>query len=380
MKSNQIMKIIPVSEPYISPKVQEYVSNAIDEKELSGNFGSYIAKFETNFAKFSGVKYAVCVSSGTTALHAALSVLDLAKGDEVIVQTLTNMATAFAVSYTGAIPIAADIESDTLNIDPAVIQSKITEKTKAIIVVHLFGHPVDMDPIIKIAKDNNLYIIEDCAQAHGSTYKGKKVGSLGDISCYSFYANKILATGEGGMVVTNNFDLAIKARKICSLSYGPSENRFMHEKIGFNYRMTNITAAIGCAQLEKIEEVIEKKRMIAKLYSDRLNGINELQLPIEKDYAFNVFWMYHVVLKGSAKGKRKNILKSLKEKGIDTRTSFVPLNQQNIYKNMGVVSFDSCPNANYVGENGFYIPSGPVIELKDLEYVADSLKAVLSAI
>lgn len=371
------MNLIPVCDPFLSPKVDEYVSDALKSKELSGNFGSYIQKFEDQFAGFLGVENAICVSSGTTALHVALSILDLGEGDEVIVQTQTNMATAFAVSYTGARPVPVDITTDTYNIDPSIVKSKISNKTKAIIVVHLFGHPVDMDPIMSIAKEKNLYLIEDCAQAHGALYKGKKVGSLGDIACFSFYANKILSTGEGGMVVTNDSELAKKARKVSSLSYGPANNRFMHEKIGFNYRMPNLTAAIGCAQLEKIEEIIEKKRNIAKFYSNNLSNIKQLQLPVEKDYAFNVFWMYHIVFKSNATGKRNFLLEKLKAKGVDTRNSFVPLNQQNVYIEMGIVKPNDCPNANFVGENGFYLPSGPNIDNKDLEYVVNSLKSVL---
>lgn len=372
------MNLIPVCDPFLSPKAHEYVADALKNKELSGNFGSYIKKFEDNFASFLDVENAVCVSSGTAALHVALSILDLGEGDEVIVQTHTNMATAFAVSYTGAIPVPVDITPDTYNIDPSALKSKLSNKTRAIIVVHLFGHPVDMDPIITMAKENNLFLIEDCAQAHGALYKGKKVGSLGDIACFSFYANKILSTGEGGMVVTNDFELAQKARKVCSLSYGPANNRFMHEKIGFNYRMPNLIAAIGCAQLEKIDEIIEKKRKIAQFYCDHLSDIEQLQLPVEKDYAFNVYWMYHVIFKSTAVGKRDLLLDQLKTKGVDTRTSFVPLNQQNVYIEMGIAEPNDCPNANFIGDNGFYLPSGPNIDIKDLEHVVKSLKYVLT--
>lgn len=376
---NENVKRVPVANPYLSSRIAEYVAEAIKKGELSGNFGHYIATLERQFSGFCDVDFSIAVCNGTCALHVALEALGIKHGDEVLVQTLTNMASAFSVSYTGATPIPVDIEPDTWNINPALLESLITEKTKAIMVVHLFGHPVDMDPVIEIAKKHNLYVIEDCAEAHGATYKGRKVGGIGDIGCFSLYANKIVATGEGGLVTTNSKALADKVRELRSLSYGTGQNRFMHEAIGFNYRMSNTIAAIGCAQLEDVEFVMQRKREIAQYYSDKLVGIDEIQPPVEKDYAKNVYWMYHVVLKGRAQGKRETVMNKLSGAGVETRVSFVPLNQQKIYIDRHSYDPDGCPVANRVAANGFYLPSGPLITQSEQDYVIRQLKRALIA-
>ncbi len=370
--------VIPVAKPYFGGKELLFASDAVGSGELSGNFGKYISRFEIEFSNYCGVKHGISTCNGTTALHVAVSALGIGTGDEVIVQTLTNMATAFAVSYTGATPVAADIESDTWNINPDLLERKITPKTKAIVVVHLFGHPVDMDPVLEIARKHNLYVVEDCAQAHGAEYKGRRVGSLGDIACFSFYANKIITTGEGGMVVTDSDELADKVRFLHSLAYGRGSNKFMHEAVGFNYRMPNVIAALGCAQLEKIDNVIEMKRKLASVYTKELADIPALQLPVEKAYAKSVYWMYHIVLRGNLRGRRRPIMDALKEQGVETRESFVPYNQQRIFVQAGMVREDECPVANTVGENGFYLPSGPVLEQHEQEYVVKILRSVLT--
>jgi perosamine synthetase len=369
--------MIPVAKPRIGVNEKEYVLSAIESGELSGNFGSYIGQFEEEFAKFCAVGHAVAVSNGTAALHLAVASLGIGPGDEVIVQTLTNMATAFAVSYVGATPVPVDIDSKTWNINPSLIQAKITKKTKAIIVVHLFGHPVDMDPVLKIARTNGLFVIEDCAEAHGAKYKNKLVGGLGDVGCFSFYANKIITTGEGGMITTNNPILSSKIRAMKSLGYGTGKSKFNHDLIGYNYRMPNVIAAIGCAQMEIIEENIEKKRWIAEQYKIRLSEYAELQLPVEEKYAKSVYWMYHINLKGRMGGLRDKFMCSLKTLGIETRESFWPLNGQKVYLDQGIVLDSDCPNANNVGVNGLYLPSGPVINLEEIEAVVSAVEKAL---
>lgn len=369
---------VPVSMPFFGKEEEKLVLEAVSAGEISGTFGKFLPKFENDFAKYSGCEYGVATSNGTTALHLALAALEIDHGDEILVSTFTNMATFFAVHYQGAIPIPIDIEPDTLNINPALLESKITSKTKAIIVVHIYGHPVDMDPVIEIAKKHNLFVVEDAAEAHGALYKGKKIGSFGDINCFSFYANKIITTGEGGMVVTNNKQLADRARSLGSLAYGGRENRFCHVAVGFNYRLSNIQAALGCAQLQKIEQIINLKRGIAAFYNANLSDIPEIQLPVEKSYAKNVYWMYHIVLKGKAEGKRKFIMDELKEKGIETREAFCPYNLQPKEITKGLVEENVCPMANYVGSNGFYLPSGPILEREKLEHVVNSLKQIMS--
>jgi len=233
---------IPVSQPILGEEETQYVLSALADKAISGFYGEYIGRFEREFSSYCDCSQGVATSSGTTALHLALAALGIGGGDEVLVSTFTNMATCFAVLYQGATPVPVDIEPDTWNINPALIEEKISEKTKAILVVHIYGHPVDMDPILSIAKRHGLYVVEDCAEAHGALYKGRKAGSLGDVGCFSFYANKIVTTGEGGMLTTNNAKLADKARSLRSLAFGTG-NKFMHQDIGFNYRLTNLQAA-----------------------------------------------------------------------------------------------------------------------------------------
>jgi len=370
-------KYIPVSQPLLGETEIGYVNDALSKGAISGFFGEYISRFERAFASYSDCEYGVATTSGTTALHLALIALSLKKGDEVLVSTLTNMATFFAVLYEGATPIPIDIEEDTWNLDPSLLESRITPRTRAIIVVHLFGHPVDMDPVVEIAQKYNLSVIEDCAEAHGATYKGKKVGSLGTVGCFSFYANKIITTGEGGMITTNDPSIHERARMLRGLAFGES-NKFMHQDIGYNYRMTNLQAAMGCAQLEKIETIIMGKRRVASFYTDKLKDLPSLlQLPVEKSYARNVYWMYHVVLKGKAAGKRSVIMKKLLDKGIETREGFIPYNMQDIFIRKGWTHPEDCPKANAVSENSFYLPSTPDLTEEDLDYIVENLRTAL---
>ena len=366
---------ISVSQPFLGEEETKYVLSALADGAISGLYGEYIDKFEEDFSHYSGCSYGIATNSGTSALHLALASLGIGAKDEVLVSSFTNMATFFAVLYLGAKPIPIDIEADTWNIDPRLIEEKINENTKAILIVHIYGHPVDMDQILEIAKNYRLYVIEDCAEAHGALYKGRKVGSLGDVGCFSFYANKIITTGEGGMVTTNNVEIADKARSLKSLAFG-ANNKFMHEDIGFGYRMTNLQAAIGCAQLEKIDEIIDKKRKIASYYTENLRDVPSLQLPIEKPYAKNVYWMYHVVLHEEFNFPRETVMKKLGDYGIETREAFIPYNMQEIFIRKGLVNENECPVSNYVAMNGFYIPSSPLLEEKELEYIVSKIKDI----
>ena len=364
--------MIRVSEPIIGKEEISNVIEALKKGEISGSFGGFIPKFEENFANYCECKYGVTVNNGTTALHLAIASLNIKDDDEVIVSAFTNMATAFSVVYNNAIPVPVDSEPETWNIDVTKIEEKITKKTKAILPVHIYGHPVDMDSILEIAKKYNLYVIEDAAEAPGALYKGKKVGSLGDAACFSFYANKIITTGEGGMITTDDEEVAKKARNLKNLAYGKID-RFKHENIGFNYRMSNIQAAIGYAQLLKIDELIEKKRKIAATYTKYLNNIPEIQLPAEKEWARNVYWMYHIVLKDNFPIKRKIFMDELYQKGIETRPSFSHFNQQPVLIKMGLVKNESMPVADFLSERGLYLPSGLGLSNKDLSYICDSI-------
>lgn len=371
-----IRKYIPVSTPWLDSSEKQAVNNALEQGAISGFYGDYLPLFEKEFAEYSDCEHGVAVTSGTTALHLALVTLGIKSGDEVLVSTLTNMATIFAILYIGAKPIPVDIEEDTLNLDPKLFSLLVTSKTKAILVVHLFGHPVDMDPVLEFAKLHQLFIVEDCAEAHGATYKNRKVGSFGDAGCFSFYANKIITTGEGGMITFKDKNLADKARSLKGLAFG-NVDKFMHNDTGYNYRMTNIQAAIGHAQFNKIEEIIEKKRKIAAYYSKRLSEIDELQLPIEKSYARNVFWMYHLILRGKYKDSRKKIMELLLEKGIETRDTFIPYNLQNIFIDKGWVKSNACPKASDIAYSGFYLPSGVELSLAELEYITENFLQIL---
>lgn len=369
---------IPVFEPLLDERETSFVNSALQSQAISGFYGEFIGRFENEFAMFCDAKYAVAVTSGTTAIHLALIVADVGPKDEVLVATYTNMASFFPVIYQGAIPIPIDIDPETWNIDHTRLESKITPRTKAIIVVHIFGHPVDMDPILEVAKKHGLVVIEDCAEAHGATYKGKKVGALGDIGCFSFYANKIITTGEGGMLTTNNSSLAERARSVKSLAFGKI-NKFMHTEIGYNYRMTNLQAAIGCAQMEKIDGVIEKKRALADRYNNLLSNTPCLRKPIERSYARNVYWMYHLVLEPDARINRDLVMTQLAEQGIETRPGFTPFNMQNIFIQQGLANVDDCPVANYVGMNSFYLPSSPQLTEEESVYVIKSLLKIVAS-
>jgi perosamine synthetase len=369
---------IPVSQPVLGESETRYVMDAVSKGAISGFYGEYLPRFESEFSRYCDCEHGVATTNGTTAIHLALMALSIKAGDEVLVSTLTNMATFFAVLYQGAIPVPIDIDTETWNLDPALLEKKITPKTKAILVVHLFGHPVDMDPVLDLAKKYNLAVVEDCAEAHGATYKGKKVGGLGDVGCFSFYANKIITTGEGGMITTNNAALAEKARNLKGLAFG-DVNKFMHKDIGVNYRMTNLQAALGCAQFENIENIIAAKRRIAKRYTERFKNFDNLQLPVEKPYARNVYWMYHLALQGNLSDKRALVMQRLADKGIETREGFIPYNMQDIFIARGWTTPKECPLANKAATTGFYLPSGATLSDDDIDYVADTFITIMGA-
>lgn len=364
---------IPVSTPYIAPNSLSYVTNAIEKGEVSGVFGSYIYEFETRFAEFIDVKYTSACSNGTTALHLATDALGLMEGDEVLVSALTNMATFFAVSYTGATAVPVDVRDD-FNIDPDDIERKITKNTKAIIIVHLFGLPCQMDEIMAIAQKYSLKVIEDCAEAHGATYKGKPVGSFGHISCFSFFANKILNTGEGGLVATNSQELASKMKSRKSLSYGQAD-RFKHDYIGFNYRFDNVKAALGCAQLDDIDYIFKRRQLIYQKYSENLTECEHLALPelSENENYKPVLWMYHINTKCFT--QRNQITHQLDKVGIQTRPGFISysLQPKNVTKHdfLGTV-----PNAERLSYTSFYVPTFIDIEDSQIEYICEKLTEV----
>lgn len=370
---------VPVAAPQLGQHEIDYVTEALEASAISGTGGLFLERFERGFASYSGCAHGVATSNGTTALHLALAAIGIGPGDEVLVSTLTNMATFFAVFYQGATPVPVDIEEDTWNLNPRLLEGLVTPRTKAILVVHLYGHPADMDPILEFARRHHLHVIEDAAEAHGALYKGRKVGSLGHLACFSFYANKILTTGEGGMVTTNDTAIAKRARSLGNLAYGPTQ-KFMHTEIGFNYRMTNLQAALGCAQLEKIEEIIDGKRRMARLYNEQLSGLEEIHLPVERPYAKNVYWMYHIVLTARLARDRDLVMEKLQDLGIETRPSFIPYNLQEMFVSKGLTRPELCPVANRIAEGGFYLPSSPDLTEDETRFVTLQLKHILGRI
>ncbi|OGG24489.1 aminotransferase DegT [Candidatus Gottesmanbacteria bacterium RIFCSPLOWO2_01_FULL_43_11b] len=365
--------MIPVNQPLIAKNALKYVSDCIKTGWIS-SAGSYITKFEEAFAKFIGVKYAITTTNGTTALHLALATLGTGPGDEVIVPDHTMFACADAICYTGAKPVVVDVERDTWNIDVKKIERKITKHTKVIIPVHIYGHPVDMDPLISLAKKYKLAVVEDAAEAHGALYKGKMVGSFGKINCFSFYANKIVTTGEGGMVVTDDEKLATRARMLKDLAHSP-KRRFLHEEIAFNYRLTNLQAALGLAQLEEVDKFIEKKLWMADLYNRLLSDIEGISLPPKKPWARNVYWMYSILIEPSFGISRDELMDKLKKKGIDTRTFFIPLHCQPALRKYHLGN-ERFPVSDEISRRGLYLPSGLAITKKQIEMVSYAIHEI----
>lgn len=362
---------VPVNEPLISAEAKRNVNEALDTGWIS-SAGKFVEQFEQQFAGYLGVQHGIAVSNGTAALHVALLAVDIGPGDEVIVPAFTMMSTILAVLYTGAKPVFVDCELDTYNIDVTQIESKITAKTKALLPVHIYGHACDMDAITELAEKHDLWVIEDAAEAHGGEYKGKKCGSMADLSCFSFYGNKIITCGEGGMVLTNDADLAHKSRKIKDL-YHSDKKRFIHENVGYNYRLTNVQAALGCGELDHIEDYIAKKQWMADAYKQQLTDVPGLRLPLTKPYVKNVYWMYAVLVDPQLFGMTKDDLRAkLKEAGIDTRDFFYSPTDQPVllerYTNLG-----SFPNTDYIAANGLYLPSGLALTEEQVNYVCEQI-------
>ncbi len=370
-----IRKYIPVSQPLLDDSEKQHVLAALNNGAISGLYGDALEQFETGFSNYCNSRYGISTSSGTTALHLVLAALNIGTGDEVLISTYTNMATFFSALYQGATPIPIDSYSGTWNLDPSLIEEKITAKTRAIVVVHIFGHPVDMDPIMEIAEKYSLYVIEDCAQAHGAQYKGRKVGSIGDAGCFSFYANKIVTTGEGGMLVTSNKELADRARSLKSLAFGTG-NKFMHKEVGYNYRMSNLQAAVGCSQLNKIDLIIERKREIAGQYRTLLYDIPQIMLPIEKPGNKNVYWMYHIVHREACDITAQTVMNKLRDNGIETRPGFIPFNMQEIFIKEGMAHASDCPVANHLAANSYYLPSGPELTDNEVVYITNIYRRI----
>jgi perosamine synthetase len=368
---------IPVNTPLLDGNEKKYLIECIDSGWISSE-GPFVKAFEEKFASRMGRRHGVAVINGTAAIDAAIEALDIGPGDEVILPAFTIISCISQLVRNGAKPVLVDSDPLTWNMDVGQIEAKITSRTKAILVVHIYGLPVDMDPLLKVAKRHGLRIIEDAAEMHGQTYKGRPCGSFGDISTFSFYPNKHITTGEGGMVLVNDDSLAENCRSLRNLCF-QTHKRFVHDRLGWNLRMTNLQAALGLAQLERLDEFVARKRAMGRRYSELLSGIDGLQLPLSRvDFAENIYWVYGLVIDESRGVDAETAIQKLAEKGIGCRPFFYPMHQQPVLRRMGLFEGESYPVSERLYRQGFYIPSGLALTAEQMGRVAEAVRAVFA--
>jgi perosamine synthetase len=366
---------IPVNKPLLAGNEKKYLNDCIDSGWISSE-GPYVEEFERRFASKVGRKHGVAVTNGTAAIDAVIEALNIREGDEVIMPTFTIISCIAQIVRNGGIPVLVDSDPNTWNMNVSQIENKITTKTKAIMVVHIYGLPVDVNPILDIAERYNLKVIEDAAEMHGQNYYGKPCGSFGDISTFSFYPNKHLTTGEGGMIVTDNDELAETCRSLRNLCFQPSK-RFVHERLGWNLRMTNLQAALGVAQLEQLDKFIERKRAMGNQYSELLKNVPYLKIPQKNaEYADNIYWVYGVLIDSSLGIDADTAMKMLNDVGVGTRPFFCPMHMQPVLKNKGFFNGQEFPNAEMMYKYGFYLPSGLGISSEEINLVVKRLLGV----
>ena len=370
------MDFIPVSTPSLAPQDVTAVVKAMEEGWISSE-GPHVRKFEEKFSQLIGVKHGVAVSNGTAALDIAYEVLEIGPGDEVILPSFTIVSCLNHILRSGATPIFVDSKADTWNLDPQAVADAISERTKAIVVVHVYGLPADIDHIQDIAQARGIAIIEDSAEAHGQHLDGAPLGSFGTLSTFSFYSNKLITTGEGGMILSNDDLLAARARELRNLSFNP-EQRFVHTTIGWNYRLTAMQAALGLSQLSRIDTLLEHKKEIGRHYQELLRDAEELTLPLPtyRD-SDNVYWVFGVVLGKNSPVDAKQVMESLRGRGIGTRPFFFPLHKQPVLEAFEVSSKASLPTSEWLGRYGFYLPNGADSTAEKRKYIAHELKDVL---
>jgi len=363
-------RVIPVCEPTLGGNEAEYVLDCLESNWIS-SAGKYIPRFEEAFAEACGTRYGVACANGTVALHLALATLGIGPGDEVILPTFTMIATINAVTYTGATPVLVDSEPLTWNMDLNQVADKITARTRAVMPVHTYGHPVDMDPLMELADRHGFFVIEDAAEAHGAEYKGRRAGSLGHAACFSFYANKIITTGEGGMITTQDPDIARLASNLRDHAFS-EERHFWHKYLGFNYRMTNLQAAVGLAQTEQMESFVAARRANAARYTTALNEIPGIVTPPEADWAKNVFWMYSILVQDEFGMTRDQLRAYLAARGVETRTFFIPMHLQPIYYQ--AFKGQRYPVSEMLCQRGFYLPSASSLTHHEIDYTLDRVR------
>ena len=371
-------KFIPVNIPKLYNSEKTNVINCVRTNWISSE-GKFVKEFEKKFSKYNSRKFGVAVSSGTAALEVAIKSLNLKKNSEVIIPSFSIIATALCVVKCGLKPILVDCSLSTWNMDPEKVLKKISKKTSAIIITHIYGLPVDLQKIMNVAKKKNIKIIEDAAEVIGLKYKNRMCGSFGDVSTFSFYANKHITTGEGGMIVTNKKDIYEKCKSLRNLSFSKSYfDRYNHDDIGWNYRMTNMQAALGCGQLKSINKIVKRKREIGNLYYKHLKKNKHLLFQENKNsYSKNIYWVFGVLLKKNSRSKRDFLMRALLKNKIDTRPFFLSMNKQKIFKKMKIFSKSKMPNSEYLSNNGFYLPSGLGISDSEIRYVCTTLNQLL---
>ena len=370
------MTPIPVNEPLLNGNEKRYLDECIDTGWISSE-GPFIKQFEEQFAARMGRKHGIAVCNGSVALDAAVAALGIGRGDEVILPTFTIISCAAAIVRAGATPVVVDSDPVTWNMDVSQIEAKITPQTKAIMLVHIYGLPVDMQPLLELAKKYGLAIIEDAAEMHGQTYRGQPCGSFGELSAFSFYPNKHVTTGEGGMILTDDAQLAERCHSLRNLCFQPQQ-RFVHDELGWNFRMTNLQAALGVAQLERLDEFVARKRRMGRSYTELLNGTPGLQLPLpQTDYAENIYWVFGVVLDDAVPFDAKEAMRRLGDLKIGTRPFFWPMHEQPVFRKMGLFKGAACPVAERLARRGFYLPSGVALTDEQIERVAAVVKEVV---
>ena len=370
------MKFIPVNEPLLNGNEKKYLCECIDSGWISSE-GPFVKQFEQKMSATVGRKHGVAVTNGTAALEIAVQALELKPDDEVIVPTFTIISCAEAITRVGAKPVLVDCDKRTFNMHVEDVEKRITTKTKAIMVVHLYGLPVDIDPILHLAEEYGLKVIEDAAEMHGQTYKGRPCGSFGDISIFSFYPNKHVTTGEGGMLVMDDDSLAEKCRSVRNLCF-QRERRYIHEELSGNYRFTNLQAAVGLAQLERLNEFVARKRAMGAFYTEALSDVDEIILPIpETDYAKNIYWVYGIVIREDIPLNNLEVQKKLADEGIGTRTFFWCMHEQPVYQKMGLFQGEHYPNAEFLARKGLYLPSGLALTKDQMQTVGYAVRKAM---
>ena len=368
---------VPVNEPLLDGNEEKYLVECVRTGWISSE-GPFVARFEESFAARVGRRHGVAVSNGSVALDAAVAALGIGPGDEVIMPTSTIISCAAPVVRAGATPVLVDCDPRTWNMDIGQVEARITPRTKAIMPVHIFGLPVDMDPVLALAQRHGLKVIEDAAEVIGQTYRGRPCGSLGDLSTFSFYPNKHVTTGEGGMVVTDDAALAERCRSLRNLCFKP-EQRFLHDELGWNFRLTNLQAALGLAQLERLDRSVATKRRMGARYTELLRGVRGIQLPLERaPYAENIYWVYGVVLDDEVPFDAREAMSRLARLGIGTRPFFWPMHEQPVFRRMGLFQGERHPVAERVARRGFYIPSGMALTDAQMERAARAVREILA--